>query len=86
MTQPMTTYSPADDSWMADAVCAQTDPDAFYPEKGDPCGPAKAVCAGCPVAAECLEYALAHDERFGVWGGTSEKERRVLRAARRKGL
>jgi WhiB family redox-sensing transcriptional regulator len=44
-------------------------------------GEAKRICSGCEVRAECLEYALAHDERFGIWGGLSERERRRLRRA-----
>ena len=64
--------------WWFAGLCAQTDPELFFPEKGGSTRAAKAVCAGCPVRAECLEYALAHDERFGVWGGTSERERRRL--------
>lgn len=68
--------------WQARALCAQTDPEAFFPEKGGSPRPAKAVCAGCPVRAECLAFALEHDERFGVWGGLSERERRVLRTGR----
>jgi len=60
-------------------LCAQTDPEVFFPEKGGSVREAKAVCAGCPVRAQCLEHALAHDERFGVWGGLSERERRRLK-------
>lgn len=66
---------PAGD-WREDALCAQTDPDAFFPEKGGSTKEARRVCYACPVRSECLEYALAHDERFGVWGGLSERERR----------
>lgn len=69
---------PAGPAWLDQAVCAQTDPDAFFPEKGGSARPAKAVCAVCPVRAECLEYALEHDERHGVWGGLSERDRRHL--------
>jgi len=65
--------------WMADGLCAQVDPELFYPETGEPNRHAKRVCAGCEVRAECLAYALAHRERFGVWGGTSERERRRMR-------
>lgn len=64
--------------WMTNGLCAQTDPEAFYPEKGGSTREAKSVCAGCPVAAECLDYALAHQERYGIWGGLSERERRRL--------
>lgn len=63
-------------------LCAQTDPEAFFPEKGGSTREAKRICAGCDVRAECLEYALAHDERFGVWGGLSERERHRLTRAR----
>ncbi|MCG2620594.1 WhiB family transcriptional regulator [Arthrobacter sp. I2-34] len=66
-------------SWQADALCAQTDPEAFFPEKGGSTRDAKKVCGACTVRAQCLEYALANDERFGIWGGLSERERRRLR-------
>ncbi|WP_246262517.1 WhiB family transcriptional regulator [Arthrobacter mobilis] len=65
--------------WQADALCAQTDPEAFFPEKGGSTRDAKKVCSACTVRAQCLEYALANDERFGIWGGLSERERRRLR-------
>ncbi|SEE98401.1 WhiB family transcriptional regulator [Ruania alba] len=66
-------------SWQERALCAQTDPEAFFPEKGGSTREAKRVCVSCDVRAECLEYALAHDERFGIWGGLSERERRKLK-------
>jgi WhiB family redox-sensing transcriptional regulator len=66
-------------SWQERALCAQTDPEAFFPEKGGSTREAKKVCLGCDVRGECLEYALAHDERFGIWGGLSERERRRLK-------
>lgn len=65
--------------WTAEALCAQTDPEAFFPEKGGSTRQAKSVCAACPVIDECLRYALDRDERFGIWGGTSERERRRIR-------
>jgi len=65
--------------WMTDGLCAQTDPDAFFPEKGGSTREAKAVCRRCAVSAECLAYALAHDARFGVWGGASERDRRRMK-------
>lgn len=68
-----------DISWQERALCAQTDPEAFFPEKGGSTREAKRVCSGCEVRTECLEYALAHDERFGIWGGMSERERGRLR-------
>lgn len=67
------------EDWTADALCAQTDPDAFFPDQGGSAAPAKAVCRLCAVRTYCLDYALAHDERFGVWGGLSEAQRRRLR-------
>ena len=65
--------------WQERALCAQTDPEAFFPEKGGSTREAKRVCLTCDVRGECLEYALAHDERFGIWGGLSERERRKLK-------
>ena len=65
--------------WQERALCAQTDPEAFFPEKGGSTREAKRICSGCDVRAECLDYALANDERFGIWGGLSERERRRLR-------
>ena len=65
-------------SWQERALCAQTDPEAFFPEKGGSTRDAKRVCLSCDVRVECLEYALENDERFGIWGGLSERERRRL--------
>lgn len=66
--------------WMADAVCAQVDGDLWFPEKGGSNAEARRICAGCPVKALCLDYAIENDER-GVWGGTSEQERQRMRKA-----
>ena len=66
-------------AWQDRALCAQTDPEAFFPEKGGSTREAKKVCRSCEVRSECLEYALEHDERFGIWGGLSERERRRLK-------
>ena len=68
-----------DQDWHGRALCAQTDPEAFFPEKGGSTRDAKKICTGCEVRSECLSYALAHDERFGIWGGLSERERRRLK-------
>lgn len=65
--------------WQERALCAQTDPEAFFPEKGGSTREAKKVCVSCEVRSECLEYALDNDERFGIWGGLSERERRKLK-------
>lgn len=74
------TFEP--EPWTERALCAQTDPESFFPDKGGTSAPAKAVCRRCDVRAECLEYALAHDERFGIWGGLSVRERRKLKQQR----
>ena len=66
-------------SWQTDALCAQTDPEAFFPEKGGSTRDAKKICGSCEVRNSCLEYALENDERFGIWGGLSERERRKLK-------
>lgn len=65
--------------WTKDALCAGTDPEAFFPEKGGSTKAAKATCARCLVAAECLDWAMASGERYGIWGGVSERDRRALR-------
>jgi WhiB family redox-sensing transcriptional regulator len=65
--------------WQERALCAQTDPEAFFPEKGGSTREAKKVCLTCDVRTECLESALMNDERFGIWGGLSERERRKLK-------
>jgi WhiB family redox-sensing transcriptional regulator len=66
-------------TWQERALCAQTDPEAFFPEKGGSTREAKRICSTCEVRSECLEYALEHDERFGIWGGLSERERRRVK-------
>lgn len=70
---------PPELAWQERALCAQTDPEAFFPEKGGSTREAKRVCMSCEVRSECLEYALAKDERFGIWGGLSERERRRVK-------
>lgn len=69
----------SDLSWQDEALCAQTDPEEFFPEKGGSTRQAKQICARCDVRAECLETALATDEHYGIWGGLSERERRRLK-------
>lgn len=61
------------------AICSQIDPELFFPEKGGSTREAKKICKGsCELRDECLEYALTKGERFGIWGGLSERERRKL--------
>jgi WhiB family redox-sensing transcriptional regulator len=74
-----------DRSWRERAACTGIDPDLFFPERGDRTEPAKAVCATCPVVAPCLASALREHESFGVFGGTSERERKAIRRAIRAG-
>lgn len=74
--------------WMLEAACKDADPDIFFPERGGQPGPAKAICAGCPVTEECLEYALAgpydRHELAGIWGGKSGLELRKLKQKQRQ--
>jgi WhiB family redox-sensing transcriptional regulator len=69
---------PCPEWWHADALCAETDPDAWFPEKGGTTKDAKAICEQCLVRVECLTYALDHHPQHGVWGGASERERRKI--------
>lgn len=68
-----------DENWRTKALCAQVDPEMFFPDKGGSTKDAKRVCLNCEVRAECLDDALATDDRFGVRGGLSERERRKLK-------
>ena len=68
--------------WQARANCMGVDPDLFFPERGASTREAKEVCRGCVVREDCLEYALDNGEKFGIWGGLSERERRRLRRQR----
>jgi WhiB family redox-sensing transcriptional regulator len=78
-TTPELEFAPGSPEWHERALCAQTDPEAFFPEKGGSTREAKKVCLACDVRDRCLQYALEHDERFGIWGGLSERERRRLK-------
>ncbi len=71
-----------DRGWQTRANCMGVDPDLFFPERGASTREAKEVCRGCVVREDCLEYALDNGEKFGIWGGMSERERRRLRRAR----
>lgn len=64
------------------ALCAQSDPDAWFPEMGGPARLAKQICDACPHRRGCLEWALEANEEFGIWGGLTAQERRQLRAER----
>ena len=72
-------FEAVDEDWQEQALCAQTDPEAFFPEKGGSTREAKRICRACGVRDECLDFARANEERFGIWGGLSERERRRLK-------
>ena len=76
------TEEPEDQSWQDFANCLGVDPDLFFPERGASTKEAKEVCRGCVVREDCLEYALANGEKFGIWVGMSERERRRIRRQR----
>jgi WhiB family transcriptional regulator, redox-sensing transcriptional regulator len=68
--------------WQTKARCTEVDAEIFFPERGGSSKAARAVCAQCEVRLNCLEYALNNKEQFGIWGGTSERERRRIRKDR----
>jgi WhiB family redox-sensing transcriptional regulator len=79
MMAPGTLVQEARDlDWQDRALCAETDPEAFFPEEGSLTAAAKRVCQTCEVQPECLAYALRNREQYGIWGGLSIDERRAL--------
>lgn len=71
-------------AWQADAACAGApNPALWFPTRGQATVLAKAICRGCPVRVECLDHALANGEKWGIWGGTSERERRKIKRDRK---
>ena len=70
-------------TWTVDAACRDADPAIFFVDHGGSAAEARIICAGCPVRTQCLDYALAASERHGIWGGTTEKQRRTM--SRQKG-
>ena len=76
-------------NWRADAACAGLDPEIWFPdhvtvEGVERTAEAKQVCATCPVCTDCLEYALAAHEPYGIWGGMTKQERRNFARRRRR--
>ena len=71
-----------DTGWKDLSNCLGVDPDLFFPERGASTREAKEVCRGCEARIDCLEYALQTGEKFGIWGGMSERERRRIRRQR----
>jgi WhiB family redox-sensing transcriptional regulator len=69
--------------WRFDATCRREDPELFFPvaagSSAAQADQAKRTCLACPVRAACLDWAMRHDQDYGVWGGTTAQERRVLR-------
>jgi WhiB family redox-sensing transcriptional regulator len=72
-----------DNEWMARGICRDHPPEVFFPSDGVGVEVAKRLCATCPVKSECLDYALEHRVDHGVWGGTSERQRRRIAKSRR---
>jgi WhiB family transcriptional regulator, redox-sensing transcriptional regulator len=72
----------ADISWQDLANCLDTDPKLFFPEKGESAREAKEICKGCVVKDVCLDFAIRNEEKFGIWGGKSERERRSIQRNR----
>ncbi len=75
------TSSQADPRLGSHSACLDTPAEMFFPEQGGSADEAKAICQGCSIREACLEYALANNEKFGVWGGHTERERRRIRRA-----
>ena len=69
-------------NWARRAMCLDLDTESFYPQRGESTVVIKMICKSCPVVKPCLEYAMRNMEKFGIWGGTSERERRRMRTAR----
>jgi WhiB family transcriptional regulator, redox-sensing transcriptional regulator len=74
----------APDSWQDDAACRGSDTSVFFPASEADAGAAQAICATCPVAEACLEYAIATRQPDGVWGGLTPSERHRLLRRRQK--
>jgi WhiB family redox-sensing transcriptional regulator len=86
-TTPITLALPRPGGWTEFALCAQADPDAWFPERGRIAAAARRICGTCPVRVQCLDYALSgadtwHGISTGIWGGTSPRERATMRRAR----
>lgn len=78
MSEPVLVH-PDSLRWQDHARCLEVDPEIFFPERGGSSQAARAICDACPVAAACRRYAVRTKQTFGIWGGTSERERRILR-------
>ena len=81
-TQLLEMVNGQDLAWQDLANCRGADPDLFFPERGASTRTAKGICRECSVRNECLEFAIVSSEKFGIWGGLSERERRKIRRQR----
>jgi WhiB family redox-sensing transcriptional regulator len=86
-TPPITPMLLPPGAWTEFALCAQADPDAWFPQRGGTTATARRICGACPVRAQCLDYALSgadtwHGISSGIWGGTTPRQRAVVRRAR----
>lgn len=82
--RPNLIEGPVRQEWVEHAACLGSDVDVFFPGRGARAArEAKRICATCTVRADCLDYALEAGEEFGVFGGLTEKERRLVKKARR---
>lgn len=82
-SDPDVTADSTETLWMAAGACREHHPSVFFPSTGTGVLRAQRICRTCPVAGDCLEYALTHSIEHGVWGGVSERGRRRLLAERR---
>lgn len=78
---PPADHVPAE-GWRDLALCLGGPTDLWFPPRGEPTAPAKAVCASCPVRQECLDHAIRNDERHDMWGGLTPSERASARCRR----
>lgn len=80
-TRPGRRWFPSiDGDWRDDAACLGVDSEIFFSQAVESIATAKEVCCGCPVRAECLDFALTNRERYGIWGGRTEQSRALLAA------
>ena len=82
----MNGWSKIPGTWAAEAVCAQSDPEIFFPDKGQSYGIAKQICRVCPVQVQCLTFALDNGETHGIWGGTTHNDRRAMGYRHRRNI
>jgi WhiB family redox-sensing transcriptional regulator len=83
---PGVEFIPPRPDWFNQGECLGVDPELFFPERGASSREAKACCTACPVRQQCLDYALDNSEKFGIWGGLSERQRRQIRRTRHLNL